>query len=82
MLAIHQDLQEKVFREIKDAHSSQTSHTSYETLGKLVYLEMFIKETMRHFPVGPILGREALEDTPIRLYYLVFNEIRLIYFYL
>lgn len=67
MLAIHQDLQEKVFKEIKQAHQSQTSHTDYDTLAKLVYVEMFIKETMRHFPVGPILGREALEDTPISL---------------
>lgn len=68
MLAIHQDMQEKVYQEVKNAHHTQTSHTDYDTLAKLIYLEMFIKETMRHFPVGPILGREALADTPIRLF--------------
>lgn len=71
MLAIFADIQEKVFQEVKDAHHSQTSHTDYETMTKLVYLEMCIKETMRHFPVGPILAREALDDTAISLYYLV-----------
>lgn len=69
MLAIHQDMQEKIYQEAINVHSSQTSHTDYDTLAKLVYLEMFIKETMRHFSVAPFLGREALHDTPIRKWF-------------
>lgn len=67
MLSIHQEMQEKVYQEAKNAHCTQMSHTDYDALAKLIYLEMFVKETMRHFPIGPFLGRESLADTPIRM---------------
>lgn len=66
MLAMHQDVQEKLFQEIKSAHSSQYSDTDAEAMTKLNYLEMVIRETMRILPVGPFLGRETLEDVKIR----------------
>ncbi|KAG4079934.1 hypothetical protein HA402_006246 [Bradysia odoriphaga] len=56
------NVQEKAFQEIKDAHESQTSESDAETLAKLDYVEMCIKETLRLFPVGPFLGRENTED--------------------
>lgn len=65
MLAIHQDVQEKVFSEMKSAHSSQYSGTDGEVMSKLYYLEMVIRETMRLFPVAPFLARESLEDVKI-----------------
>lgn len=65
MLAIHQDVQEKAFQEIKSAHSSQYSETDTEVMTKLNYLEMVIRETMRIFPVGPYLARECMEDVQI-----------------
>lgn len=66
MLAMHQDVQEKLFQEIKSAHSSQYSDTDAEAMTKLNYMEMVIRETMRILPVGPFLGRETLEDVKIR----------------
>lgn len=65
MLAIHQDVQDKAFQEIKSAHLSQYSDTDAEAMTKLNYLEMVIRETMRLFPVGPFLGRECVEDVKI-----------------
>lgn len=62
MLAMHPDVQEKAFQEVKDAHETQTSESDAEILAKLDYIEMCIKETMRLFPVGPFLGRENTED--------------------
>ncbi len=65
MLAIYPDIQEKVFQEIKSAHSSQYSDTDAEVMTKLNYLEMVIRETMRLLPVGPFLGREALDEVKL-----------------
>lgn len=65
MLAMHQDVQERVFQEIKSAHSSQYSETNAEEMTKLTYMEMVIRETMRILPVGPFLGRECTEDVKI-----------------
>lgn len=65
MLAIYQDIQEKVFQEIKSAHSTQYSDTDSEVMTKLNYLEMVIRETLRIFPVGPFLARDCLEDVKI-----------------
>ncbi len=47
MLAMHPEIQERAFQEVKDAHETQTSPSDAEILAKLDYLEMCIKETMR-----------------------------------
>lgn len=62
MLAMHPEIQEKVFHEIKDVHESQTSHSDAEVLSKLDYLEMCIKESLRLFPVAPFIARQNSED--------------------
>lgn len=67
MLAMHPEIQERAFLEIKDAHETQTSHSDAEILAKLDYLEMCIKETMRLFPVGPFLGRQNVEDVELSM---------------
>lgn len=65
MLAIFQDVQDRVFEEIKSVYGAEMSALDTEQLGKLHYTEMVIKETMRLFPVGPFLGRECMADTKI-----------------
>lgn len=67
MLAMHQDVQERVFQEIKSAHADQYCGTDAEAMTKLHYLEMVIRETMRVLPVGPFLGRESLADVKISM---------------
>ncbi|XP_055540776.1 probable cytochrome P450 313a4 isoform X2 [Wyeomyia smithii] len=66
MLAMFSDVQQKVYEEITNIYSkSGRQQLSYEALQQQHYLELVIKETMRLFPVAPIIGREAIE--PVRL---------------
>lgn len=62
MLAIHQECQEKVVAELREVCDSADSPITYDDLAKMTYTEMVIKEALRHFPVGPITGRECSDD--------------------
>ncbi|XP_022106691.1 cytochrome P450 3A19-like isoform X2 [Acanthaster planci] len=53
LLAINQDCQEKLYSEILDAASSRDL-VSYDTVGKMTYLDMVINESLRFYP--PIAG--------------------------
>ncbi|XP_055605424.1 cytochrome P450 4c21-like [Uranotaenia lowii] len=61
-LAIYQDIQEKVFQEINEICPDESVEITPELLKKLTYTEMFLKETLRHCPVGPNIGRKNLVD--------------------
>uniref|UniRef100_A0A1B0CFI6 Cytochrome n=1 Tax=Lutzomyia longipalpis TaxID=7200 RepID=A0A1B0CFI6_LUTLO len=63
MLAIHQDIQDKVLEEIRSVNPNPTAEMTFEDAGKLTYMEMVLKETMRLFPILPISGRVCTEDT-------------------
>lgn len=67
MLAMHPEIQERAFQEIKNAHETQTSHTDAEIIANLDYLEMCIKETMRLFPIGPFIGRQNSDDIKLSM---------------
>lgn len=60
LLAIHTDIQDKVYDEI-----TEISDINYESLSKLTYLEMVIKESMRLLPAIPLVGRETQEEMEI-----------------
>lgn len=62
MLAIHQDVQEKVYKEIWDIFGNSDRDITISDLSKLKYLEMVIKETLRLFPSIVAFLREPLED--------------------
>ncbi|XP_059611827.1 uncharacterized protein LOC132258514 [Phlebotomus argentipes] len=63
MLAIHQDVQDKVLEEMLSINPSPDAQMTFEDATKLTYTEMVIKETMRLFPILPISGRICTEDT-------------------
>lgn len=65
MLAMHSDIQEKVYQEIESLDNPLKNFPDHEILCKLYYMEMVIKETMRHFPVGLIIGRQATDDVKL-----------------
>lgn len=65
MLAMHPDVQERVYQEIMEACPDLEQPVSMEDTAKLTYTEMVCKETMRLFPVGPLIGRIAEVDIKI-----------------
>lgn len=66
MLAIHQDVQDRVVAELRDIFGADTTRPiTTEDITKMTYLEMVIKESLRYFPVGPFIGRECSKDMDI-----------------
>lgn len=61
MLGMHQDVQQKAFEEISRIQADGRD-LGADDLQALEYLERVIKETLRLFPVGPLLFREASDD--------------------
>jgi cytochrome P450 len=68
MIAMHNDVQEKLFVEVQNVINELGETIGEEHLHKLIYLEMVIKETMRLFPVLPIHARLASEDIELEKY--------------
>jgi cytochrome P450 len=65
LLAMHPDIQEKVFKELHDVFDTQDDDITKEDLNKLVYLEMVIKEAMRLLIISPIYGRQTTGDVTL-----------------
>lgn len=57
MLAMNPDVQEKVVQELREVYDSTDESIDYDSLNKLVYLDLVLKETLRLFPVLPIGAR-------------------------
>lgn len=62
---MHQDIQQKVVDELENVLHDMDEPVDYETLSKLEYLDMVLKESLRLFPVAPFLIRKTTEDTQI-----------------
>ncbi|XP_050545279.1 cytochrome P450 4C1-like [Daktulosphaira vitifoliae] len=68
MLAIHQDIQEKVYDEIYRIMGGGDRIVTIEDTVKFVYLEQCIKETLRLYPVGPVILRHLHDDIKLSNY--------------
>lgn len=66
MLAVYPHIQDKVVAELHEIFDSVDGPVTNEDISKLTYLEMVIKESLRHFPVGPFIARKASEDFPFK----------------
>ena len=63
VLATHPEEQKKLQEEI-DSCLSDDHTLNYETLNKMEYLDWFIRETLRMYPITPIIvNRECSEET-------------------
>ncbi|CAL1678463.1 unnamed protein product [Lasius platythorax] len=68
MLANYPDIQEKVYKELREIYGTKTPKSApikYEDLQHMDYLDRVIKETLRLFPTVPIIGRRLTEDVII-----------------
>jgi cytochrome P450 len=78
---MHHDVQEKVFEEIESVIGSYDGLLDIETLNKLTYLEMCIKEVLRLFPVVPVVGRETTAEVQVENHRLPKDALLLIFPY-
>ncbi|XP_036233918.2 probable cytochrome P450 313a4 isoform X1 [Bactrocera oleae] len=65
MLAMHPEIQERVFQEIRSVFPDGITSVEYDDLKKLPYLDMFISEALRIAPPGPYIGRQTVDDTEL-----------------
>lgn len=65
MLAIHPEYQERVVDEMRDIFEDADEAVTNEHLGRMTFLDLVMKESIRHFPVAPYLGRECTADFTI-----------------
>lgn len=65
MLAMHPEIQERLYNELHTNYYTQTDETTFEQLRKLPFLECCLKETLRLFPVAALIGRTSDVDIPI-----------------
>ncbi|KAL1462633.1 hypothetical protein WDU94_014455, partial [Cyamophila willieti] len=66
LLAIHPDIQDKVYDEIIQVLGDDINNRpTYEDLMKLEYLDRVIKECLRMYPAAPFTAREITQDIKI-----------------
>lgn len=65
MLAMHPELQERVYEEVKTIPFAEGVDITHTDVSDLTYLDMFIKETMRMFPALSFLTRSVSKDIQI-----------------
>lgn len=62
LLALYPDTQQKLFEEIQSVLPDQDMDVNQEDIKNMPYLDAFIKEALRFFPVVPFLTRLLKED--------------------
>jgi cytochrome P450 family 4 len=65
LLAMHPEIQEKVFAELQEVFKDQNAYIGAEEMQQLVYLDMVIKETQRVFAVVPLVTRITTGDVQL-----------------
>ncbi|CAH8252223.1 unnamed protein product [Arabidopsis lyrata] len=66
-MVLHQDIQDKLYKEIASATSNNTRSLSDSDIPELPYLQAIVKETLRLHPPGPLLSwaRLAIHDVHV-----------------
>ncbi|KAK2576490.1 hypothetical protein KPH14_005817 [Odynerus spinipes] len=59
-LAQHQDMQDKLRKEIREEFKRNDGTLKYESIKTMPYLHAVFQETLRKYPAGPLLFRECL----------------------
>lgn len=70
LLAIYPETQEKLFQEIRSVLPGQNDDVTKEDVNNMPYLDAFLKEAFRFFPVVPVLTRIIKKDIRIGAFHL------------
>lgn len=62
MLAMHPDVQDTLVQEINSVVNDDDDEVDNEKIKNLKYLDLVVKETLRLFPVAPVIGRRVSSD--------------------
>ncbi|KAF6751297.1 cytochrome P450 [Ephemerocybe angulata] len=62
LLSEHQDIQDKLRKEISEACGSHEGDLDYDTLTQLPFLDAVCRESLRLHPPGPFVMKEAIAD--------------------
>ncbi|CRL03274.1 CLUMA_CG016595, isoform A [Clunio marinus] len=82
LLAMHPEVQEQLYHEIKTNIKSQEELKNSQNVNNLSYLDMVFKEILRLLPTVPMILRETLEDFEIEPGVVIPKETNiLIHFY-
>ncbi|CAD0205619.1 unnamed protein product [Chrysodeixis includens] len=66
LLGSYPEAQDKAFAEIQEVLGDGDRDVEKPDLSKLVYLEAVLKESMRMFPIGPVLIRKLDKDVELK----------------
>ncbi|XP_017798087.1 PREDICTED: probable cytochrome P450 6a17 [Habropoda laboriosa] len=61
-LAQNHEIQDKVEEEIRESFEKHGKTITYEQVKEMKYLDKVVKETLRKYPILPMLTRKATED--------------------
>lgn len=64
-LALNQDIQERLRKEINEVIKRHNGELTYEAIMEMKYLDMVFKESMRKFPVVDLQQRKSVIDFKI-----------------
>lgn len=65
LVAMHPNVQERLFQELRAVFASQDEDMTYEHMQQLPYLDQVIKEVLRLYPVGPFMVRRTTADVQL-----------------
>jgi cytochrome P450 len=83
MIGLRPDLQKKLHDEVDSIFGNSDRHVTMDDMKEMKYLERFLKETLRLFPIAPMISREFTEDTQIGIQnFKILNSFRILFYFL
>lgn len=64
-LCVNSEMQDKLREEIREALKKGNGKFTYETIMEMSYMDKIVKETLRKYPIVPVLSRECVKDFKI-----------------
>ena len=78
MLAIHPEIQEKCFNEIKSVFNSKDVEIDAQSMNQLQYLDLVQKEVYRLMPTVPMILRQTLKDFELEKGMIIKKDVNFI----